>query len=186
MGGMMSTHSLACLPLPASVSVMSRTEAHAATMQREAAVSAVFKSSGLAQERTGGRADESGEEEGEEEAAAAATGQAKKRARRDSGSSAGGAAERHMSMFAEVMSKFYTPPAAPAAAAAAAPYTAEQWLTDCMVSDEQRKALADLPPDPTKPFTPLILSSFDAATLTACGLKPFQLSAWEKLAAKHA
>jgi hypothetical protein len=165
---------------------MSRTKEHQATVKREEAVCAVFESSGLLleQERMGGGATDEEEEEGESDAAE----HPKKKARRGSGSSsAGGAAERSMSQFAEVMSKFYTPPPPPAAAAAAASaYTAEQWLADCMVSDEQRKSLADLLPDATKPFTPLILSSFDAATLTACGLKPFQLTAWEKLAAKHA
>ncbi len=164
---------------------MSRTKEHAATVKREAAVGAVFQNSGLLleQERMGC----GGTDEEEEEEESDAPEHPKKRARRSSGSSSGGgAAERSMSQFAEVMSKFYTPPPPPDAAVAASAYTAEQWLADCMVSGEQRKTLTDLLPDATKPFTPLILSSFDAATLTACGLKPFQLTGWEKLAAKHA
>ena len=167
------------MPAVLSVSLCDRVKAHAPTMQREAAVSAVFYAMGLAlEEARGMTADDEQEEE--------ATAHVKKKARRDSGSSAGGAAEsdRSMSQFAEVMSKFYTPPQA--AASSSPPITPAQWLTDCMVSDEQRAKLVQLLPDPSQPFTLLVLSSFDDATLSACDLKPFQLTAWKKLAAKYA
>ena len=132
--------------------------------------------------------DEMEVEESDDAGEAAAGAGAKKRQRRSSGSSAGGAADKTMSQFAEVMSKFFTPPVAAAAAAASSspPVTAEQWLADCMVSDEQKKALTALLPDPAMAFTPLILSSLDDKTLGECGLKPFQQAAWAKLAAKHA
>ena len=152
-------------------------KAHVTTMQREASVSAVFDAMGLAlEEARGATADDEQEDE--------ASTPVKKKARRDSGSSAGGAADRSMSQFAEVMSKFYTPPQA--AASSSPPITPAQWLTDCMVSDEQRAKLVQLLPDPSQPFTLLVLSSFDDATLSACDLKPFQLTAWKKLAAKYA
>jgi hypothetical protein len=151
-------------------------KAHVTIMQREAAVSAVFDAMGLAlEEARGATADDEQEEE---------TTHVKKKARRDSGSSAGGAADRSMSQFAEVMSKFYTPPNA--AASSSPPITPSQWLADCMVSDEQRAKLVQLLPDPSQPFTLLVLSSFDDATLSACDLRPFQLTAWKKLAAKYA
>jgi len=167
----------ACLPAVLSVSLCDRMKAHATTMQREAAVSAVFDAMGLAlEEARGATADDEQEDE--------ASTPVKKKARRDSGSSAGGAADRSMSQFAEVMSKFYTPPQA--AASSSPPITPAQWLADCMVSDEQRAKLVQLLPDPSQPFTLLVLSSFDDATLSACDLKPFQLTAWKKLAAKYA
>ena len=167
----------ACLPAVLSVSLCDRMKAHVTTMQREAAVSAVFEAMGLAlEEARGATADDEQEDE--------ASTPVKKKARRDSGSSAGGAADRSMSQFAEVMSKFYTPPQA--AASSSPPITPAQWLTDCMVSDEQRAKLVQLLPDPSQPFTLLVLSSFDDATLSACDLKPFQLTAWKKLAAKYA
>lgn len=153
-------------------------KAHTTTIQREEAVSAVYEAMGLAKEEARGSAADDEQDE------AASSGPAKKKARRDSGSSAGGAADRSMSQFAEVMSKFYTPPQA--AASSSPPITPPQWLADCMVSDEQRAKLVQLLPDPSQPFTLLILSSFDDATLSACDLKPFQLTAWKKLAAKYA
>jgi hypothetical protein len=153
-------------------------------------VAAVFDMIGLAkqQQQASPGEEEVEVEESDDATAAAAGGGAKKRQRRSSGSSAGGTAERSMSQFAEVMSKFYTPPVAAAAAAASSSpsFTAEQWLADCMVSDEQRKALTALLPDPAKPFTLLILSSLDAQALADCDLKPFQQAAWAKLATKHA
>jgi hypothetical protein len=166
---------------------MSRTKAHPATMQREKGVAQVYEAVGLHEvEEEMGEKDEQAEQ-GEKDEEGGRGSPVKKKARRDSGSSsAGGAAERSMSQFAEVMSKFYAPPVAAAAASSSPPITAEQWLGDCMVSDEQRKALTALLPDPAKPFTLLILSSFDAATLAECGLKPFQQAAWAKLAAKLA
>jgi len=167
----------ACLPAVLSVSLCDRMKAHATTMQREAAVSAVFDAMGLAlEEARGATADDEQEDE--------ASTPVKKKARRDSGSSAGGAADRSMSQFAEVMSKFYTPPQA--AASSSPPITPAQWLADCMVSDEQRAKLVQLLPDPSQPFTLLVLSSFDDATLSGCDLKPFQLTAWKKLAAQYA
>ena len=154
-------------------------------MQREHAVSTVYEAIGLQkEEQRGAEGDADEEEEGEQDKG----GPQKKRQRRASGSSSGsGAQERGMSMFAEVMSKFY--PQAPqqqAAASSSAPITPEQWLADCMVSDEQRGQLVKLLPDPRKPFTLLILSSFDDETLSSCDFKPFQTTAWKKLAAKYA
>ena len=156
-----------------------RVKAHVTTMQREAAVSAVYDAMGLAREEA--RSATADEEQEEEDAAA---GPVKKKARRDSGSSAGGAADRSMSQFAEVMSKFYTPPQA--AASSSPPITPAQWVKECMVSDEQRAKLVELLPDASQPFTLLVLGSFDDATLSACDLKPFQITAWKKLAAKYA
>ena len=138
---------LACLL--SSLFHCDRVKAHATTMQREAAVSAVFDAMGLALEEA-----RSATANDEQEAEEAAVGPVKKKARRGSGSSAGGAADRSMSQFAEVMSKFYTPPHA--AASSSPPITPAQWLTDCMVSDEQRAKLVQLRPDPSQPFTLLI------------------------------
>ena len=168
----------ACLSAVLSFSLCGRLKAHATTMQRQDAVSAVYDAMGLAKEDARGTAAD------DEQDDAASAGPAKKKARRDSGSSAGGAADRSMSQFAEVMSKFYTPPQA--AASSSPPITAEQWLADCRVRDEQRAKLVLLLPDSSKPFTLLILSSFDDATLSGCDLKPFQITAWKKLAAKVA
>lgn len=144
-------------------------------MQREQAVQGVYEAMGLAKEAAGGNGEAA---EADDTVAAAGAQRAKKKARRDSGSSAGGAAERSMGQFAEVM-RHFMPPGPPQPPPMP---SADDWLEGCMVSDEQRDKLTNLLPDKTKPFTPLILSALDAATLAACGLTPFQITAWATLA----
>lgn len=176
-----TTDMLACLlaHLSAPVRACRSMEQHADTMRREDAVAKVFEGVGLARETAQVALDDEQHDSGEAE-----TQRAKKKQRRDSGSSSGGAADRSMSQFAEVMSKFFPQPLAEASSSP--PITPEQWLADCMVSGEQRKKLVALLPDSSKPFTLLILSAFDDETLGECDLKPFQIAAWKKLAARHA
>ena len=160
---------------PFVLRVCCRADANATITKIAEAVGEVYAAVGLQVESDKDAAAAAADES--DSAVTTSGGSASKRTRRSSGA---GATDKAIEGFATVMSAFLPPPPPPPPEK----LTWALWAKQCMLTDEQKKAVRSCLPDPTMEPEPALLACFDAMEDLAdtCQLKKMQIACWAKLA----